>query len=87
MNSTVIKLMPPLIGALVASGASRHWRGFNRIHSMLDRRRARFVNSFGLLMALDPSQYIDSHIIKSGYYEREVLDSLVCSLLSESDVV
>lgn len=50
-------------------------------------RRARFVNSFGLLMALDPSEYIDSHIIKTGYYEREVLDSLVSNLRSQSDVV
>lgn len=38
-------------------------------------------------MALDPSEYIDSHIIKSGYYEQEVLDSLIFNLHSESDVV
>lgn len=38
-------------------------------------------------MALDPSDYIDSFIIKEGYYESEVFDALASRLQSSNDVV
>ena len=39
------------------------------------------------MIALDPYDYIDSFIVKRGYYEREVFDALVGQLLVPSGIV
>lgn len=83
----MVKLLPRFLDCLVVMGAARQWRGFHRSHQLLGGGRARWHNQFGLLMALDPSDYIDTFIVKQGYYEREVFDALASQLLSPSDVV
>ena len=83
----MVKLLPPLIDSLVAIGATRQWRGFHRLRRLLGGGRARWRNKVGLMMALDPSDYIDTFIIKRGYYEREVFDALVGQLQVPSSIV
>jgi FkbM family methyltransferase len=82
-----MKLLPPLLDSLVAVGATRQWRGFHRLHRLLGGGRARWRNQLGLVMAVSPSDYIDTFIIKQGYYEREVFDALVGQLQTPSDIV
>lgn len=83
----MVKLLPPLADSLVAIGATCQWRGFHRLHRLLGGGRARWRNQVGLLMALDPADYIDTFIIKQGYYEREVFDALAGQLLAPSGIV
>ena len=82
-----MNLLPPLLNSLVAIGATRQWRGFHRLHRLLGGGRARWRNQVGLMMALDPSDYIDAFIIKHGYYESEVFDALVGQLQMPSGIV
>lgn len=82
----MLQLLPPAIGTLVARGAARNLRGFNRSYRLLGGGRARFRNSYGLMMALDPTQYIDSFVIREGYYEDEVLQALLSYLSVDGDV-
>ena len=65
---------------------ARNIRGFNRLHRWLGVGRIKWRNARGLVIALDPCEYIDGSIIRNGYYEEEVLDSLL-SLVRHNDVI
>lgn len=56
----------------------RNWRGSTWIHSHLCAgERLQTLTKHGVSMDLDPREYIDKHIIVSGYYEEEVLEAVL----------
>ncbi|MEM6885630.1 MAG: FkbM family methyltransferase [Verrucomicrobiota bacterium] len=55
----------------------RQWRGATRFHSTIcGGRRIQLTTQHGICLALDPTEYIDSIIIRHGYYETEVLHAI-----------
>jgi FkbM family methyltransferase len=63
-------------------------RGFTRLWHLLkqwgNRSHLLVKNKYGAKFYLDPESYIDSHVIKSGYYESEVLEAILPFLESQS---
>jgi len=61
-------------------------RGANRLWSKFGvRSRIKVRTQHGIILQLSPVEYIDSIVIKTGYYEIEVLDSLL-EILKDGDV-
>jgi FkbM family methyltransferase len=63
-------------------------RGIGRVYSFLKKNNLPylipFVTKYGTTMLLDPFEYIDSHILKEGYYESEVLEALLKDTLDNA---
>ncbi|HMD61867.1 MAG TPA: FkbM family methyltransferase, partial [Opitutaceae bacterium] len=63
--------------------ATRGWRGFIRLWRLSGRdldSTLRATTSRGAVFELSPFSYIDSIVMREGYYESEVLDALASSL-------
>jgi FkbM family methyltransferase len=61
-------------------------RGATRFHATVrGGRRILTRTSHGLELALDPKEYVDSFVIKCGYYEEEVLNA-ISSNMRQGDV-
>lgn len=59
----------------------QEWRGFARIWKGLKRMGnhpcLQVSNKYGARFYLNPENYIDSYVIRSGYYESEVLEAIL----------
>ncbi len=65
----------------------RDIRGAHKFHAKLcGGRRLEVESKHGLRLLLDPYEYVDSQILRFGYYEEEVLDGLL-SDFHDGDVV
>ncbi len=57
------------------------WRGFTRLWNLLKHWGSRpylFVTTkYGASFQVDPESYIDSYLIREGYYESEVLEAIL----------
>lgn len=60
----------------------RHLRGQTRIHQLLlQGRRIEVKSKHGVRFQLDPYEYVDGFILHYGFYEEEVLEAALESLL------
>lgn len=71
----------PLKDRLFALYYRQEWRGFSRIWSSLKKMgnhpHLQVSNKYGARFYLNPENYIDSYVIRSGYYESEVLEAIL----------
>lgn len=66
----------------------QQWKGFSRIWRSLQRNGyhsyLKFDNKYKARFYLNPENYIDSHVLRSGYYESEVLEAILPFLGTDS---
>jgi FkbM family methyltransferase len=66
-----------IAGALFRRGL----RGSTRFHQILcGGRRIRARTKHGIVLALDPHEYVDGFVLRHGFYEEEVLDAICASM-------
>lgn len=53
----------------------RRWRGFEPLHRMFGSPLIRARSRHGVRFALDPHDYVDSVVLREGFYETEVLNA------------
>ena len=78
----------PLKDQLLTLYYRQGWKGFSRIWSSLKRIGnhpcLQFKNKYGANLYLNPENYIDSHVLRLGYYESEVLEAILPFLGDDS---
>lgn len=71
----------PIRDRFLTSYLRSNLRGFSRIWYGMKKMGAspyiQVTNKYGAVFYLNPENYIDSHIIRSGYYESEVLEAIL----------
>jgi len=73
--------MIPWRDRLITLFHRRGWRGATWLHHRLAGGRrimARALN--GVVLQVDPGEYVDRFVLREGYYESEVLDALLSAL-------
>lgn len=64
------------------------WRGFARAWGLLralgSSAQLLAVNKYGAKFYLDPHNYIDSYVLKTGYYESEIIEAILPFLSADS---
>jgi FkbM family methyltransferase len=58
----------------------RRWRGFETLFRVTGRRHILARNRYGALFSLDPHEYVDSFVLRDGFYESEVFETLLPAL-------
>lgn len=78
----------PLKDSLLTLYYRKEWKGFSRIWNSLKRMGnhpcLQVSNKYGARFYLSPENYIDSYVIRSGYYESEVLEAILPFLDTDS---
>jgi FkbM family methyltransferase len=81
MSSTSNSKDFPLLDKLMTLYCRSRWKGFSRLWQLLlssgHKPYLLTSNKYGAKFFLNPFEYIDSHVIKSGYYESEVLETII----------
>ena len=54
----------------------RRWRGFETLLRLSGSKHITVRNRYGALFALDPHDYVDSVVLREGFYESEVFEAL-----------
>jgi FkbM family methyltransferase len=82
--------MIPVLDVVVQRMLAKRIRGSTRLRRLLGKvcttKEVTYVTSFGSRLLLRPDEYIDSFILREGYYESEVISALLENLPHESIV-
>jgi FkbM family methyltransferase len=74
-----------MINDILLFGFKKNIRGFGYASKLFCRNGFITENKFGVKLALDPYEFIDAEILKSGYFDETVLDALL-KQLTDGDV-
>jgi FkbM family methyltransferase len=71
----------PFVSQLLTLYYRQGWRGFSRLWGILKSMGhnpcLQASNKYGVRFYMNPNNYIDSHVLRSGYYESEVLEAIL----------
>lgn len=68
----------PILDSICGTWLRHGWRGAHRISGALcGTRRLLLRSRHGLQLELDRAEYVDSFVIRFGYYEEEVLEAIL----------